>query len=396
MINRLILLALTAAIATGCGRSDGGSGDGTIRAKVIHDSAHAGMAVATGNLDQTLSVGRVYYYDFGAGQIRQVIPAESGNFGLFAADNALFAFNRHPDQKHVRVFDPRSATVDTTETIELPDLAAGDPWDIAPLVNGTSVLLASPLGNKLQALDYQSGTLDDIDLEAVASETIRPRALLRTNNRLLILHSGIKVGGDDVSNPQISVDSTQQIYVGTLSAAGDLTLADQNPATSGIIDGVPLHASNPSAFLNTDSSSALIVGLCEPTSMTGCQAAADKISLATTQVSQLSSLSDNFPYYFVNQIVDGPNNSIVYAHVRTPNNQYKVIRIDTTTRAVTDVHLFNSSRLYSLAYDRGSDTLFVGEENDYKGLLILYQNDEEIGSIELDGVPENTTFLPQE
>jgi len=61
--------------------------------------------------------------------------------------------------------------------------------------------------------------------------------------------------------------------------------------------------------------------------------------------------------------------------------------------SATELAAFEADRLYGLAFDDGSKTLFVGSTSDIQGSLDLYRNDVVVGSVDLDGVPYQYAFV---
>lgn len=378
----LILLAPFLGFLTACG-----SGDGTaaseVQAPVIDNAGIAGMVFAAVSVDPSVRSSRIYYYEFAAGKITEILANESGNPALFYADNRVFLFNRQSDLQNFRIFDPRQATP-IADATALPTLTAGDPWDVAVLESGKTVALASALGESLDVLDYTTGTVSEISLPNLKSKTLRPHALLRSGSHIAVLHSGTDASGNG--------DDTQAVY-DTQITAGALAFVDADQATP-VIDGQDLTGTNPTGFVDRDGAGgATIVGLCEK-EWSGCKAGANRLNDLRVETTT-PFLEKDFPFYYKNQVVDGPAPSLVYAHVQNVDKQFQVVKIDTQTKAVTTVHTFPDERLYGIAFDQGSRTLFVGGTEGIKGKLALYRDDQTLGSLEIDGVLYAAVFVPK-
>jgi hypothetical protein len=390
MTKRLISLTLLAVSAAACGTSSDDGGSPVIKAPVVPGSTQAGLAFSANNVDDSLSTARVYYYDFASGEVKELLDAEARSPGVFYVDGQLFVFNRTESERNVSFFDPKAVAAAledgksyTPARTDLPDLAPNDPWDVVPLVAGQSVLLASPSAGKLQTFDYATGQLSDTTIKGAAATGLRPNGLLHAGTRVDILHTGTSASGQG--------DGTQAIFLATADGSGALTFVDTDTSSPGAIDGVKITPTNPSGFIGASSSSALVVGLCTP-SITHCDAGADRFQPTGTSVQPVATL-DDLPYAFHNQIVAGPTADTVFAHVVTADDEYKVIKIDLETKAVEDVHTFPDERLYGIAYDSGSKTLFVGGHDGIKGTLTLYRDGAEAGTVQLDGVPFSTALV---
>jgi hypothetical protein len=375
-------LALLPALSA-CG---GGGNDGegaVIDGIAVQGSTRSGLFLAATNPDPSIKTSRLYHYDFASGQLTEVLGAESGNPALFAADGHVFLFNRQPGTIDVRVLDPAAPKATPAAAMALSGVEAGDPWDVATLVSGRALLLASPLGGKLQTLDYTSGAVETVDDAGIASDALRPIGLLRNASKIYALHSAVSASDQ--------ADGSQQMYVLSPKDDGTAAFVDVTAATAAI-DGYPVTASNPSSFVNRSGGNAVVVGLCSE-SMSDCTAGSDR--LADGKLTKARTFeSGAFPYAFVNQIVDGPSDTAVYAHVRsTSDDGYRVIKLDAESGSVQQIHTFADERLYGIAYDKSSKTLFVGGRNGLKGTMTLYRDRDVIGTFELDGVPYSSAFI---
>jgi hypothetical protein len=372
----LFLLPLALPLTTACGKSNGGA-SADIEGIAVRGSAYQGMTFAAVNVDQTVGTSRVYHYSFADGAVHEVLPGESGNPAVFYADGRVFLFNRTEGQENFRSFDPRQSAKPPTDATALTGVALGDPWDVAALAPGKTLLLASPLGGELQTLDYTTGTVGSVAADGLATSALRPHALMRVGEKIYVLHDGVATSG--------ATDGSQRIY--TLTVAADGTPAFQDK------DGLKLSGSNPTAFLDQDGQGgATIVGLCGE-DWTGCVAGADRLQAGTAVTAYGASGLAGVTY--VNQVVDGPADAVAYAHVKAADGTYQVARLDLDAQTVTKVHAFDGPRLYGIAYDKTSRVLFVAGVDGLRGTLTLYQDDKPLGSFALDGVMYSSTFVPK-
>ena len=382
-MNSKILILFAALALAGCGKSDDPA-QGDVTGPVIAGSGVNGMVFAAVNTDPSLQSSKIFYYEFSSGKIHELLGAESGNPALFFTDGRVFLFNRQPGAENFRTFNPITTDPNLAPATNLPDLTVGDPWDVAPANAGKSILVASTLGESLQVLDYVSGIVTTVPTGNLASGQFRPHALYRNGTHIYALHSGVNASGDS--------DDSQQVYTLDVATDGTVTFADQNP-TTGVIDGQKLTSSNPTGFVNRDGAGgATIVGLCAR-DWGDCTAGAD--TLAGDKVAKGAKFaSADVPYFYKNQVIDGPAANFVYAHVQTAQGQNKIVKIDVQTKAVTDIHTFADDRLYGMAYDKGSRTLFVGGATGIKGSVTLYRDDKLAGSFDVNGVLYSAAFVP--
>jgi hypothetical protein len=377
----LLFLLLLAPLACGPSGKDGAATE--IEGIPISGSSYHGIAIAATNVEETVKTSRIYYYEFSTGKVLELLGAESGNPAVFFADSRVYLFNRSAEIENFRSFDPKAATITPTEPIALTGITNGDPWDVASLKSGQTLLLASPLGAKLQVLDVTTGVVGDATSSSFASGALRPHALLRQSNKVYIAHGGVDATG--------AGDGSQALFSATVTAEGNLAFADADPDTAGEIDGRPLSATNPAGFLNVNSSSALIPGLCFE-NMPSCDAGADRLNLANgtvTNVSSLTSLSDKL----VSGMTSGQATDSVYAHVKNADGAYNVVNLDVKTKQTSIVHTYSDARLYALAYDASTKTLLVGSRDGLSGALYLYRDGQLFGSFALPSVPYHTALV---
>lgn len=386
-LNNLGLLVLWTSLSlahTGCG-SGSSAGDDTVEGIAIDGSSYGAMVLAAVDVDSSIRSSRIYRYDFGSGKVTKVLLGESGNPAVFAVGDGVLIFNRQGDvDKSVRIYDARSEAATPGIAKTLDGLADGDPLDVVPLVFGHTALLASGLGSKLQVLDQDQATVSDVDTSSLATAEFRPVGLLKSGDNVYIAHSGVA----GLASGAGQGDGTQQLFVAKANG-NDLAWTDKKLSTPAV-DGLPLTASNPFGVVNRGTDSATIVGLCSDT-ITTCDAGADRLSSGS--VTRLAAYDSDFTYTFLNRIVDGPDANTVYAHVHTSTDRYVVIKLNVQTKSAIVVHEFPNERLYGLAYDVSSRTLFVGGVDGIKGSLTLYRDDKLIGSFQMDGMPYSSAFV---
>lgn len=383
----LVSLLFLASLTTACGDSSSADGD-DVKGPTVSSNDARGMVFAAVNVDPSLKNSRIYDYDFATGTVRELLAAESGDPAVFAVGDKVLLFNRQADApKTMRVLDLKTAGAEPGSAVTLEGLADGDPRDVAPLSSsGSQALLASGLGSKLQLVDYASGSLTDVATPNLASIDIRPFGVHVSGSTAYIAHSGV----EGLASGSGQIDGTQQLYVATVGSANPATFTFIDKTDGGLIDGLPLTASNPYAMVNRADDGATIVGLCSE-NLTGCVGGSDR--LAGGSVAKLDEFAEEFGYEFFNTITDGPNTATVYAHVRATDGRYLVIKLNVETGVAITIHEFADERLYGLAYEPSSRTLFVGGVDGIKGTMTLYRDDVDVGSFQLDGMPYHAAFV---
>lgn len=396
--NLLLLLVLFAA---SCGKTQGAATG--ITAPLIAGSQWHGMVFAAVSVDQTVSMARVYYYDFSQGRVVEVFSDGALAPKLFWVDHEVWYFDRKSDEsQRLQRFDPRLSLRAPSATFDIRGLKSIDPWSVVALpgqdTSTSTVALAAPGSEALALLSLPSGAAltsdQSLEVEPLArpstlsAPTLRPISLLTTPSQLLMLHSGVP------TNVLARASNDTQIFALTLNRSSLPVYADLKPADA-TIDGLALGLSNPSSFLNQDGQGgATIVGLCfkRPDYWPGCKPGAYRLRKGLSLVAYNSAILSGLG--LANQIIDGPSDDVVYAHVQTADNNFAVMRVDLAAQTTSTVHVFTDQRLYGIAYDRSTHTLFVGGVSGLSGSMTLYQDDRHIGTFELEGVPFSSTFVP--
>jgi hypothetical protein len=386
MAHNLRFLALvTWSLVAACGKSDDSRDSGDrFAAPVISSSSYRSLFFVGQATDPSIPTSRLYRYDLREGFIQGLSSSESANAALFSDSNKVLLFNRQEGQMGFRVIEPGpEITVGPVKTLALKP---GDPFDIAPLVQGKSVLLGEPLGGNLRILNYQTGEVSSLNLSPELNiDTLRPIGLWREGELISIIHTGLEIQG----NGSAASNGSQQIFRLRVSPDGTLTYIDANPTTS-VIDGIPLAGSNPSGFLNRNNGRAAVLSLCNAR-ISPCVSGIDLYSKDRVTETQL--WNNLFSYQFLGQIIDGSSDDDVYAHVQTPDRRYLLIKISLSTRSVEEIHTFQDERLYGIAFDSSSKTLFVGGVEDGFGAMRLYKAEKKAEKIQLDSVFYRGLFL---
>jgi hypothetical protein len=378
-LKKTFIIAL-AFLVTACGDSKSGDVDQeTVDAPVIVGSSAKGFAFTAVNVDQSHDGSSLFFYDFSEGAIHTLLSGEGRDPVVFAHGNKAIHFNRHQGGSNFRVVedlsDPESVPVPTVF-----DGAAGDPWDIATLVSDQTIAAAG-IESGLITIDLLNGTTST-PVESDGYVTAPHfTGVMRHGAELFALHRGIS--GE-------KADGTEQIFQFNVAADGTPSVVDTNPATL-VADGITYTGSNVVGF-TSKGSTASFVSLCFST-VSNCQASALSFSTSTNEVTEVASL-DGLSLEFHNQIVQGPDAKTVYAHVKD-GATFKVVKLNIETGTIIkEIHSYGSDdRPYGIAFDKGSNSLFVGGLEDLSGRLHIYQDDEMIDDIELDTVPYNGAFI---
>lgn len=383
-MKRLFLIGLF--ILTACGKTENiQDSDDLFTAPSLSGSTFKGMIFTGQAPDPSIPTGRAYQYNFEEGVIRALSNGESANAAVFSFGEKVLLFNRLEGHTDFRIISPGSSPSISPPTNL--NLAPGDPFDVVAFHQGKSALLAEPLGGKLRALDVTNGTLRSVITGAVlAVDPIRPVSLLSVGDQLSILHTGVEVKSEGfvVSN------GSQQVFNALIVNEDKLSLLDSNTATAPI-DGVPLSGSNPSNFLNRQKNETKILSLCN-SQIKSCRSALDKVS--GTRITESVIWDGSFKYDFLGQIIDGPTNDQVFALLKAnTNGQSYLAKIDLPTKSVEEIQSFPSERLFGIAFDPSSSTLFVGGTKDGLGTLTIYKNQKKLDEISLDGVFYRSVFV---
>ena len=383
ILKTLVLMSL---IISGCGGGTSTDEAEIITAPTVIGSTFSGLAFGAINRDRNIRTSRIYYYDFSTGRINQTLSGESGSPGVFFKDNRLFVLNRDTGNQNLKVIDDVKTTPVVPTAIDLEGLSAGDPWSLESVTSGKTVLISSPETGKLALVDYVSGEITDVDTSSLKAQPVRVTALQRSGAVINAVHSGVKRLAAD----SYTADNTQAVYRIKIDANGAPSFTDEN--TSSVeVDGKALTATNP-VLAGVSGSAMTLAGLCNNV-ISGCKPAIETYNNgAVTTVNSFS--SGSFNYQLVNQIIQGPSASEVFAHVQTASSEYKIILINTANLAVKDIHTFSDYNLYGFNYDQGSKTLFVGESGDQSGTIFIYKDQVLAEQVEISGVLSSSTFVP--
>jgi hypothetical protein len=386
MPKSLKILVLMSLIISGCGGGTSTDEAEIVNAPAVIGSTFSGLAFGAINRDRNIRTSRIYYYDFSTGRISQTLSGESGSPGVFFKDNRLFVLNRDNGNQNLKVIDDVKSTPVVPTAIDFQGLTAGDPWSLESVTSGKTILISSPETGKLSLVDYVSGEVTDVDTASLNNQPLRVTALQRSGAVINAVHSGVKRLAAD----SYTADNTQAVYRIKIDASGALSFTDENTGDVEI-DGKALTATNP-VLAGINGSAMTLIGLCNNV-ISGCKSAIETYNNgAVTTVNTFT--SNTFKYQLVNQIIQGPSASEVFAHVQTAANDYKIILINTVNLQVKDIHTFSDYNLYGFNYDQGSKTLFVGESGDQSGTLFIYKDQVLTGEVEISGVLSSSTFVP--
>lgn len=379
------LAFLLPLIASACGKSNEVDNKETeILAPIILGSAYQAMLFVGQSVDPSLRTSTLYQYHLNRGSIKSLSTGEAANASLFSDGTNVLLFNRQEEQESFRVITPgRDATVGPLYPLAL---SPGDPFDLASVTAGESVILAEPLGGKLRFLNYQNAVLSTLNLsQKLAVNPLRPIGLSRAGDQFSVLHTGLTFHRDGSATS----DRSQQVFKLRVESNASFSFQDQNTATPEI-DGIPLTGTNPSGFLGEQDSKATILSLCSPR-IQPCTAAMDTLDAGRVTKSQL--WEEHFPYSFLGQIINGSSVDDVFAHVSSRDGRSLVIKIHLPTRGVEEIHTFADERLYGIAFDVSSGTLFIGGVEEGFGTLTVYPPGKKPEKITFDSVFYRSAFI---
>lgn len=372
-------------IVSGCGGGTSTDEAEIINGPVISGSLFSGLAFGAINRDRNIRTSRIYYYDFATGRINQTLSGESGSPGVFFKDERLFILNRDSGNQNLKIVDDVKTTPVVPTAIELEGLTAGDPWSLESVTAGKTVLISAPESSKIMLVDYQSGDVSEVDTSIIKNQPVRIVALHRSGAVINAIHSGVK----RIAADSYTADNTQAVYRIKIDTAGTPSFTDENTGTTEI-DGKALTATNP-VFAGANGGALNLVGLCNNV-ISGCKQSIETYNNGT--VTTVNSFAAAFNYQLVNQVIQGPSSSEVFAHVQTAASEYKIILINTQSLAVKDIHTFSDYNLYGFNYDQGSKTLFIGESGDLSGTLFVYKDQVLTEKVEINGVLSSSSFVP--
>ncbi len=385
MHKSLKILVLMSLIVSGCGGGTSTDEAEIINGPVISGSLFSGLAFGAINRDRNIRTSRIYYYDFATGRINQTLSGESGSPGVFFKDERLFILNRDSGNQNLKIVDDVKTTPVVPTAIELEGLTAGDPWSLESVTAGKTVLISAPESSKIMLVDYQSGDVSEVDTSIIKNQPVRIVALHRSGAVINAIHSGVK----RIAADSYTADNTQAVYRIKIDTAGTPSFTDENTGTTEI-DGKALTATNP-VFAGANGGALNLVGLCNNV-ISGCKQSIETYNNGT--VTTVNSFAAAFNYQLVNQVIQGPSSSEVFAHVQTAASEYKIILINTQSLAVKDIHTFSDYNLYGFNYDQGSKTLFIGESGDLSGTLFVYKDQVLTEKVEINGVLSSSSFVP--
>ncbi len=385
MHKSLKILVLMSLIMSGCGGGTSTDEAEIINGPVISGSLFSGLAFGAINRDRNIRTSRIYYYDFATGRINQTLSGESGSPGVFFKDERLFILNRDTGNQNLKIVDDVKTTPVVPTAIDLEGLTAGDPWSLESVTAGKTVLISAPESSKIMLVDYQSGDVSEVDTSIIKNQPVRIVALHRSGAVINAVHSGVK----RIAADSYTADNTQAVYRIKIDTAGTPSFTDENTGTTEI-DGKALTATNP-VFAGANGEALNLVGLCNNV-ISGCKQSIETYNNGT--VTTVNSFAAAFNYQLVNQVIQGPSSSEVFAHVQTAASEYKIILINTQSLAVKDIHTFSDYNLYGFNYDQGSKTLFIGESGDLSGTLFVYKDQVLTEKIEISGVLSSSSFVP--
>lgn len=387
MYKSLKILPIIVTLIQACGGGKSPEESETIPAPVISSSAYSGFAFSAVNKDRNIRTSRLYFYDFKAGVITEKLAGESGSPGLFFKDSKLFVVNRDSGNQNLKIIDNIKAETIVPASVELEGLLPGEPSSIETVFPGKILMIGAQESEKIFKLDYQSGELVEVDTSNLEIGKIRATGLQRTGSVINVIHSGVKKLAAD----SYLAEGNQAVFRVKVESEGSTSFIDED-ATTSEIDGKPLKATNP-VLAGTDGTTLSLIGLCSNI-ISGCIPAIENYSSGSVTLINDFASTQTFEYQLVNQIIAGPFPDQVYAHVSTPAGEYKIILLNTSTLAVTEVHTFSDYYLYGFNFDKSSNTLLVGEAGDLSGTLFVYQNQVLKEKVELSGVLSSSVFIP--
>ncbi len=383
-----IFIALS-VLVTGCGLSKKSDDQpDSVAAPVVSGSSKHGLAFSAVPTSSTFRGSTMYYYDFAAGNIRELFTSESDNPFVIALGTKVFFFLRDRTGADFKIIEPKSTSSIPT-TLSIADIEEGDPWDVVTLPNDTSkMLLALRETGRLLLAETQTGkVLDMPDIQwETDGEDFRPIGLAKKGSSIFVLHHGL--------DSQKEANNSQRIFVLKNESAGVLAAEDQDASTVGI-DGVKLRASNATKFFHTDESSFLTVGLSASWMGSNTSAAAEVFTPDTRKVSLLADLSD-LDYEYKGNMTEGDGETVIYAHVKKKDTEdYAVVKFDFSggEKRATVIEEVSHSSIFGLFFDKSSGTLFVGGKTEGGARLNLYKNDVKTSTVELSKVPYSGAFV---
>ncbi len=368
-----------------CGSSTDSTKEPSIEAPTLPEATSKGLVFAALNHDLSAGNSVIYFYDFKEGVITKLSQGESANPYLIGVGQKVVLFNRHNNLKNYKILDPFTPDPDG-KGINL-NLADGDPFDAVPIdSNQDLLLLASPIGQKLQTLRLSSGSLNNVNgTTNLAVSTIRPISLSRVAQTVYMTHSGLALSADGVGK----ADGTQQIFTSTISGES-LMFTDLDPSTAKI-DGSPLTATFPLFSNGKGVQDFKTLGLCN-SQMQGCQAGMDQVQNGKAQKIAVFTKTDQARY--VDQFTAAGDQSFGYGLVANAKDETIIGKISLSDGSIEEtLKTFDQKRLFGLVYEPGSKTLIIGDVAGDRDAILLYRDNKLFKKIEIDGVLYRGVFV---
>lgn len=367
----------------GCGSSNDSDEEPSIEAPKLPEANSKGLVFTSLNHDLSAGNSCIYFYNFKEGTITKLSQGESADPILFALGNKAVLFNRHSNLKNYKIIDP--FTPDSSPKGININLVDGDPAD-GLAIDSTQdlLLLASPLGQKLQTLRLSTGVINSIDTSSTLQiSTIRPLSLHRVGQNVSIAHSGLVLSPDGVGKS----DGSQQLLSGSINGE-TLTFNDSEPSNPKI-DGSALTATYPLFLDKKGIPDFKVVGLCNA-QMQGCQAGVDLVSSNKAQRLSIFTKSDQARYFDQFITAGGVGDQAAgYGIIGNDRGEIILGKVSLKDGSIeSTLKVYGQKRLFGLAYEAGSQTLIagdVGEDSDSDSLL-LFRDNKLIKKIKIDGV----------
>lgn len=342
----------------------------------LSGSVYKGMTFTGVNIDQSYDVSKLYFYDFSTGLVNTIHNAGDRDPIVFANETNIFHFSRQTDFQFFRFFSKSSGNnFELKYEVEINNIQPGDPWDFEQ-TSATQAVLAG-LNSGLQTIDLSTGKIENAFPENSFTTSNSFSALYKKGSDLFAVTNGLNNG---------EADNSESLYHMTVGLDGTLTPGSQD-ASTGVINGTSFTGSNVTTFVETTDNKPYLLSLCNA-SLQNCKSAAYKLDPDTEKLTLASDFA-NFEGSFHYQIVGGAN-SFAYAHIQL-GDEYKIAKIDLANGEVIKVihDLKGNPRPVALMYDKSTSRLFVGDMNELKGLMYVFQKDILLDSFELDTVPFN-------
>jgi hypothetical protein len=235
------------------GMTDGGFSPG--------GTSNRGLLLST---TEDYKSSRLFFFDFNTGQKTQLMSGESGDPGVFTSRGETFFINRTADNSNLRSVTIGTESYDIGKQTAIPGAGTGDPQSIMH-IDDRHLVMSFWASSKLGVFDLEEcelvNTFDfkvDLDWEdGDVNRVFRPSTFVQIGTnaapQTYVIHQGIDSDG-------IGLNGSQQIFALTWDGK-NLGLED-NDTNTGLIQGIPLKVSNPTAaFVNGDNT-INVVGSC--------------------------------------------------------------------------------------------------------------------------------------